>query len=179
MKNRVVGIEYSLFDAEGVLIDGTSGRGALEYVHGFGNIIPGLERALEGRMAGDCFGVDVPAAEAYGERDERLIAVVPPECFRGLGEEGLRPGMRFHVSADAGVEMVTVIGVENGSVRVDGNHPLAGMDLRFELRVADVREAGADELAHGRVHGGGCGCGRGGSDCGCGGGGCCGGGSGC
>jgi FKBP-type peptidyl-prolyl cis-trans isomerase SlyD len=168
-KNRVVSIDYTLLDDKHNVIESTSGQRPLDYLHGFGNIIPGLEKMLEGRAQGERFVADVPAAEAYGERDERLIADIPMENFQGLGDDQIRPGMRFHTQSDEGVRMITVTRVENGTVTVDGNHPLAGMDLSFEVTVSGIREASEDELMHGHVHNAAhdhCGCGEGGDGCG-------------
>lgn len=123
----------------------------LAYLHGAGNIIPGLEKALEGKQVGEQITVRVPAAEAYGERDDALAQVVPLEMFQGV--ERVEPGMRFQAQTSAGVQVVTVSKVEGDSVTVDGNHPLAGKPLNFAVNVIDVRDATEDELAHGHVHG--------------------------
>jgi FKBP-type peptidyl-prolyl cis-trans isomerase SlyD len=169
-KNRVVSIDYTLMDERNNLIDTTSGAEPLDYLHGFENIIPGLERALEGKSRGDRFSVNIPAAEAYGERDETLIAEVPLENFRGI--DGVKPGMQFHTRDSDGIRLITVIKVANNTVTVDGNHPLAGINLNFDVTVAGVREASEEELLHGHIHGQDhCGCEDG--DCGgCGGAGC-------
>jgi FKBP-type peptidyl-prolyl cis-trans isomerase SlyD len=147
----------------------------LHYLHGFGNIISGLEKALEGRFQGDHFSVNIPAPEAYGERDERLIVEMPLENFRGI--DNIKPGMQFHIHSSEGVRLITVTKVEGSTVTVDGNHPLAGMNLNFDVTVAAIREASEEETLHGYVHIDGhdahCGCGDhegcGGEhkDCGC------------
>ncbi|MDR1586472.1 MAG: peptidylprolyl isomerase [Treponema sp.] len=164
-KNRVVSIDYTLMDDRDNLIDTTSGAEPLDYLHGFENIIPGLEKALEGKSRGDHFSVNIPAAEAYGERDETLIAEIPLENFRGIDE--VKPGMQFHTHDSNGIRLITVTRVADNTVTVDGNHPLAGLNLAFDVTVAGVREASEEELMHGHIHGhdhGGCGCGDG--DCG-------------
>ncbi len=150
-KDKVVSIDYTLTDDGGSVLDTSKGRAPLAYLHGAGNIIPGLEKALEGKQAGEQVSVRVPAAEAYGEWDEALTQEVPLEMFQGV--EQIEPGMRFQAQTSAGVQIVTVTKVENGQVTVDGNHPLAGKPLNFDVNVIDVRDATAEELAHGHVHG--------------------------
>jgi FKBP-type peptidyl-prolyl cis-trans isomerase SlyD len=149
-KNRVVSINYTLTDDHNNIIDSTSGSESFDYLHGFENIIPGLERALEGKTQGDQFSVTVPAAEAYGERDNKLVVNVPLDRFQGV--DSVKKGMRFHAQTPEGVRMVTVTGVAGQTVTIDGNHPLAGMDLTFDVTVGAIREAKAEELAHGHVH---------------------------
>ncbi|MDR0585399.1 MAG: peptidylprolyl isomerase [Treponema sp.] len=157
-KNRVVSIDYTLTDDNNNLIDSTAGSGPLDYLHGFENIISGLENALEGRSEGDSFSVNIPAAKAYGEYDERLVTEMSLESFRGI--ENLEEGMRFQAQSAEGACLVTVTKIEGGAVTVDGNHPLAGMNLNFDLSVTAVREASGEELSCGHVHGGGCDYGR-------------------
>ena len=163
-KNRVVSIDYTLTDDQNNLLDSTAGQPPLDYLHGFENIIPGLEKALEGKSPGDHLTVRIPAVEAYGERDERLTAEIPLEQFQDVDE--VRPGMQFHTHSAGGIRLITVTAVADNTVTIDGNHPLAGMDLNFDLTVAAIREAGAEELAHGHVHGHDHGDCCGGGDCG-------------
>jgi FKBP-type peptidyl-prolyl cis-trans isomerase SlyD len=167
-KNRVVSIDYTLRDDKNNLLDTTSDAEPLDYLHGFENIIPGLEKVLEGKSEGDHFLVNIPAEDAYGRRDEKLIAEVPLENFKGAAE--VKPGMQFHTRDSSGIRLITVTGVADNVVIVDGNHPLAGLDLNFDVTIAGVREASEEELLHGHVHGhdhGGCGCSGGGcGDCG-------------
>jgi FKBP-type peptidyl-prolyl cis-trans isomerase SlyD len=172
-KNRVVSIDYTLTDEQNNVIDSTSGQEPLDYLHGFENIIPGLEKALEGKSRGDHFAVNIPPAEAYGERDERLIAEIPLANFQGVDD--VKPGMQFHTDSSEGIRLVTVTKVGDSTVTIDGNHPLAGMALNFDVTVTAIREASAEELGHGHVHGcdhGGCGCSTedcgGHGNCGCG-----------
>jgi|SRR5690625_952483 len=150
-KDKVVSIDYTLTDNEGSVLDTSEGRAPLAYLHGAGNIIPGLEKALEGRQAGEQLTVHVSAAEAYGERDDALTQVVPMDMFQGIDQ--IKPGMRFQAQTSAGMQVVTVAKVEGDQVTIDGNHPLAGKPLNFAVNVVDVRDATADELAHGHVHG--------------------------
>lgn len=151
-KHKVVLIDYTLTDESGAVLDSSQGAEPLAYIHGIGNIIPGLEEALEGKSAGDALQVSVPPAQAYGERDDALTQAVPRDRFEGADE--LQVGMQFHTMSEAGAQqVVTVVGVEEDSVTVDANHPLAGVTLNFDVNVVEVREATEEELAHGHVHG--------------------------
>ncbi|MES2917724.1 MAG: peptidylprolyl isomerase [Pseudomonadota bacterium] len=149
----VVSIEYTLTDDQGNVIDSSVGGEPLAYLHGAGNIIPGLEDALEGKVVGDSFKVSVTPAEGYGEKDEGLLQVVPRSMFRGV--DNIEPGMQFHAQTDHGMQVITVTNVEGDNVTVDGNHPLAGQNLNFDVKVLEVRVATAEELEHGHVHGAG------------------------
>jgi FKBP-type peptidyl-prolyl cis-trans isomerase SlyD len=149
-KNRVVSIDYTLTDDKNNIIDTTSGSESLDYLHGFENIIPGLERALEGKNQGDRFSINIPAAEAYGNRDDKLILEVPLDRFRGV--DSVKRGMRFHAQTPEGFRLVTVTRVADSTVTIDGNHPLAGMDLTFDVTINSIRDALPEELAHGHVH---------------------------
>ena len=148
---KVVHIHYTLTSEEGEVIDSSEGHGPLAYIHGHGNIIPGLENALLGKMAGDKIKVTIPPEEAYGPRDENLIQTVPIDAFHGVDE--ILPGMQVHTETPNGVELVTVIDVQDGYVSLDGNHPMSGLTLNFDVEVTDVRDATEEELDHGHVHG--------------------------
>ena len=150
-KNRVVTLNYTLRDEQGQVIESSVGRGPLSYLHGKGNILPGLERALSGRSAGDKVDVAVPPELGYGPRDDRLVQVVPRNTFTVDGE--LAPGMRVRASGPRGARLVTIVRVERDFVTVDGNHPLAGRTLLFSVEVAEVRKATHEEVSHGHVHG--------------------------
>jgi FKBP-type peptidyl-prolyl cis-trans isomerase SlyD len=152
-KDKVVAIDYTLTDDGGTVLDTSQGREPLVYLHGAGNIIPGLEKALEGKQAGDQMDVRVAAAEAYGERNPELSQDVPKEMFQGV--DNIEEGMRFQAQTSAGVQVVTVTKVEGDTVTVDGNHPLAGKPLNFDVKVVEVRDASGEELEHGHVHGAG------------------------
>ncbi|HEX4869402.1 MAG TPA: peptidylprolyl isomerase [Moraxellaceae bacterium] len=147
----VASIEYTLTDDKGNVIDSSVGGEPLAYLHGAGNIIPGLESALEGKKVGDSFKVSVAPAEGYGEKDEGLLQVVPRSMFRGVDQ--VEVGMQFHAQTDYGMQVITVAKVEGDNVTVDGNHPLAGQNLNFDVKVVEVRAATAEELEHGHVHG--------------------------
>ena len=150
-KNTIVAIDYTLADDDGQVLDSSEGRGSLLYLHGTGKIIPGLERELYGKQVGDRLQIPVAAEDGYGERDEALRQEVPRSQFEGI--EDLAPGMQFRVESNSGPLVITVIEILEEVVTVDGNHPLAGVNLNFTVTVRDVREATEEELAHGHPHG--------------------------
>ena len=150
-KNRVVTLNYTLRDEQGAVIDTSTGRAPLAYLHGKGNIIPGLEEALDGKAAGDKLDVTVAPDRAYGLRDERLVQIVPRARFGEV--EGLQPGMQVRANGPQGARLVTVVRIDPDFVTVDGNHPLAGRTLHFSVEVAEVRKATHEEVSHGHVHG--------------------------
>jgi FKBP-type peptidyl-prolyl cis-trans isomerase SlyD len=150
-KNSVVTIDYTLTDDNGDVVDSSKGGEPLAYIHGIGQIIPGLENALEGKAAGDEVSVSIPPAEGYGDYNEGLIQVVPRDMFQGV--DTIEPGMQFHAQTNEGFQTITVTQVEGEDITIDGNHPLAGKNLNFEVSIKDVREASAEELDHGHVHG--------------------------
>lgn len=146
--NTIVSIHYQLKDAEGNEIDSSSDAEPLRYLHGAGNIIEGLEEALEGKAAGDEVTAVIPAEKAYGEPQEMLIQQVPKAAF---GEEikNVEIGMRFQAETERGPVPVVVTAIDGDIVTVDGNHPLAGKELYFEVRVSHVRPATTEEVDHG------------------------------
>jgi FKBP-type peptidyl-prolyl cis-trans isomerase SlyD len=150
-KDKVVSIDYTLTDAKGKVIDSSKGKAPLPYIHGAGNIIKGLESALEGKQVGDELKVTVPPEQGYGVRDEKLVAVVPRDSFKGI--KRVERGMQFQASQGGQTRTVTVVGFQGDDVKVDANHPLAGQALNFEVKVVEIRDAQAEELAHGHVHG--------------------------
>jgi FKBP-type peptidyl-prolyl cis-trans isomerase SlyD len=150
-KNKVVGIDYKLTDGSGKMIDSSDAHGPLYYIQGTGSLIPGLEAALEGKKSGEQLVVKIAAVDGYGERNDALCQSVPRSQFESA--EGLEIGMQFEVETEQGELVVSVTKIEGETVTVDGNHPLAGMDLHFDVTVKEVREASAEELAHGHVHG--------------------------
>jgi FKBP-type peptidyl-prolyl cis-trans isomerase SlyD len=150
-QQRVVTIHYTLTNDAGEVLDSSRGADPLAYLHGAGNIIPGLENALAGKRAGDKLTVRVEPAQGYGERDDRLVQSVPRRAFQGIAD--IQPGMTFHAESSNGPMRVTVTRVAGDMVTVDGNHPLAGEHLNFDVEVADVRAATDEELSHGHVHG--------------------------
>ena len=150
-QNTVASIDYKLTDTDGQVLDSSEGREPLTYLHGAGNLIPGLESALEGNAPGDTVSVTIDPSEGYGERDENLIQQVPKAAFEGVDQ--VEPGMRFQATDEQGQgRIVTVTGVEDEQVTVDANHPLAGQSLNFEVNVVEVREASSEEIEHGHAH---------------------------
>lgn len=152
-KDLVASIEYTLTDDAGNVIDSSVGGEPLAYLHGAGNIIPGLENALEGKKAGESLKVSIAPQDGYGEKNDGLIQVVPKEMFQGV--ETVEVGMQFHAQTEYGMQVITVAAVEGNNITVDGNHPLAGQNLNFDVKVIDVRAASQEELDHGHVHGAG------------------------
>ena len=150
-KNRVVTIEYTLKDGDDQVIDTSEGREPLAYIHGSGMIIPGLENALEGKEPGAEVNVTLAPEDGYGERDDSMVLQIPREQFEGADQ--IEPGMQFQAETDEGVQILTVLEAGDNEVTVDGNHPLAGVTLNFDVNVQDVREAEQEELDHGHVHG--------------------------
>jgi FKBP-type peptidyl-prolyl cis-trans isomerase SlyD len=150
-KNTVATIDYTLTDPNGQVIDTSKGRQPLAYLHGASNIIPGLETALEGRGVGESLAVTVPADQGYGARDPNLVQPVPRSNFQGIKE--IKPGMQFQAQTSEGARVVTVVNVDDQNVTVDANHPLAGMDLKFDVQVVGVRQATPEEVTHGHAHG--------------------------
>lgn len=151
--NCVASFHYTLTDSTGKVLDSSEGQEPLSYLHGAGNIIPGLEKALLGKTTGDKLNVAVTAAEAYGERDNTMVQELPTSMFSGVDQ--IEVGMEFHAETEHGLQVVTVTAVENDTVTIDGNHPLAGVDLNFDVEVTEVRDASPEELTHGHAHGAG------------------------
>ncbi|QDP02022.1 peptidylprolyl isomerase [Thalassotalea sp. PS06] len=148
--STVVKMHYAVMDSEKNLIDSSYDHQPLEFIQGTGFLIPGLEDALNDKLVGDKFTVEVEAKQAYGERHDGFVQTVPKELFQGI--EDLDVGMQLRAQTDEGEQTVIVIDVQDDSITVDGNHPLAGLDLVFDVEILDIREATADEIAHGHVH---------------------------
>lgn len=161
-EGTVVSIDYALKDDEGTLIDQSQPGQPLTYLHGFRNIIPGLESQLEGKATGDQLEVRVAPVDGYGEFNPQLEQVVPRERFEGMEGE-LQVGMQFQANTEQGPVTVRISKVEGDDVTVDGNHPLAGKHLNFSVTIGELREATEEEKAHGHLHGAGGGCCGGGS----------------
>lgn len=149
-KDRVVRFHYTVGEVGQPATESSNGGEPLAILIGHNNIIAGLEKAMEGREAGDKFDVDVPAADAYGERREGLTQRVPKKHF---GEQRLMPGMQVVLQTNFGPRAVTIEKVGMSVVDVDLNHPMAGKDLHFDIEIVEVREASAEEVEHGHVHG--------------------------
>lgn len=163
-KDTVVSLAYQVRTKDGVIVDEATAVAPLEYLHGAGDLIKGLENALDGRQIGDKFDVEIEANNAYGDYNENLVQNVPRDVF--VGVDKLEVGMRFLADTEHGPVPVEITAIDGDTITIDGNHMLAGQDLKFNVEVVNVREATAEELTHGHVHGahshdhGGCGCGE-------------------
>jgi len=147
----VVIFHYTLTNDQGELIESSKESEPLAYIHGQGRIISGLETALEGRQSGDKFNVRLEPSDAYGERTDELVQTMPRSAF--VDADDLDVGMAFRALSEGGETIVHVVNIEGDQVTVDGNHPLAGQALNFDVEVEDVRQATEEELSHGHVHG--------------------------
>ena len=150
-KGRVVRMNYTLRDESGTTIESSLGKEPLTYLHGLGSLIPGLEKILDGSEAGLKTTVTVLPQDAYGEKDPQAVI----QAARGDFPEGLKlaPGVEVQADTPDGPITFIVISIDGDEVVLDANHPLAGKTLTFDIEVLEVREATADELAHGHVHG--------------------------
>ncbi len=149
-ENCVVSIHYTLTDQAGDVLDSSAGKEPLHYLQGASNIIPGLENELAGKATGDNLKVTVAPGDGYGERREQLVQAVPRSSFAGI--DAIEPGMQFQAQTDNGPMNVVVTEVTDEQVTVDGNHPLAGQTLEFDVSIEKVRAATAEELEHGHPH---------------------------
>jgi FKBP-type peptidyl-prolyl cis-trans isomerase SlyD len=152
-QDQVVSIHYTLRDDDGEIIDRSAGGEPFAYLHGHGNLIPGLERELAGHVAGDRLQVKIAPADGYGEYDQALVERVPRRALKGV--PNLRVGLRLQAQGEHGARVVTITQLTGDMVTLDANHPLAGKPLNFEVEIAAVRAATEEELAHGHVHGAG------------------------
>ena len=149
--NMAVSIHYTLTNDDGDVLDSSIDDEALVYLHGKGNIISGLEKALHGKVAGDKFNVRIAPEDAYGELMEDMIQVISRDMFEGI--DNIEVGMQFHADVSSGSGIVTVVNIEGDDITIDGNHPLAGLALTFDVEVIDVRAATEEETSHGHIHG--------------------------
>jgi FKBP-type peptidyl-prolyl cis-trans isomerase SlyD len=149
---KVVSIHYTLTDDAGAVVDSSKGSAPLEYLHGAGNVVPGLEEALSGRAPGDAFKVDVAPDKGYGAHDPRGLQRIPREAFPD--DVDLEPGMQFGAEdPQGGSTTVWIVKVESDQVVIDTNHPMAGKTLHFDVSIEGVRDATREEIAHGHPHG--------------------------
>lgn len=148
---KVVLFDYTLTDDDKVTIDSSEGREPLGYIHGGGQIVAGLEKALTGKSAGDQLLVDVTPEEGYGLQDPNKIIVIPKSKIDGV--PNLKVGMQLQGNGPSGPQIVTVTKIEGDEVTLDANHPLAGENLHFDITIREVRNATPEELSHGHVHG--------------------------
>jgi FKBP-type peptidyl-prolyl cis-trans isomerase SlyD len=150
-QDSVVTLHYTLKDDTGEVLDSSSAGEPLAYLHGHGNLVPGLERELTGKNTGDKLSVKISPADGYGEFDKALIQRVPRRALKGI--KNINVGMRLHAQTPQGPQAVTVTQIQGDMVTLDGNHPLAGKNLNFDIEITDVRGATEEELEHGHVHG--------------------------
>jgi FKBP-type peptidyl-prolyl cis-trans isomerase SlyD len=146
-QNKVASIHYTLTDNDGKVLDSSAGREPLNYIHGAGNLIPGMEEGMEGKIKGDKFNLKVSPEKGYGVKSDKLMQQVPRSAF---GAQPIEIGMQFQTN-NGQVVTITKIGLD--SITIDGNHPLAGVELNFAVEVLEVRNATPDEISHGHVHG--------------------------
>ena len=151
--DRVVTIHYTLKDDGGTVLDSSAGGEPLAYIQGHGNLVPGLEKALEGKRDGSTLAVSLEPADGYGVHDAALVQRVPKRTLQGSGE--IKKGQQFQARTDDGMRVFTVTAVVGDMITLDGNHPLADQTLHFNVEVLSVREATSEELEHGHVHGAG------------------------
>ena len=151
-QNSVVTMHYELKDAEGEVLDSSEGQDPLTYLHGAGNIIVGLEEELIGKEVGAEVQAVVSPEKGYGMPVEALVQTVPKEAF-GEDLDKVEVGMRFQAETEQGPVPVVVTAMDAETVTVDGNHPLAGKELHFNVTIAEIREASDEEVEHGHVHG--------------------------
>lgn len=149
-KNTVVSIHYTLTNDNGDILDASSKNEPLVYLHGSGNIIRGLEKALENKATGDQLKVSVEPEHAYGVHRKELVQDVSRDAFEGI--DSLEVGMQFHAETGQGPMPITIAAINGDIVTIDGNHALAGVRLHFDVTIAGVRLAKADEISHGHVH---------------------------
>ena len=150
-EKSVVTFHYTLTNSNGEELDSSAGRDPMKYLHGASNIVPGLEKEMEGKSSGDKLKVEVQPEEGYGEVNPQMIQTVPHSAFEGVPE--IKPGMQFQAQGPGGeTQHITVKEVTGDEVIVDGNHPLAGQVLHFDDTIEDVREASEEELSHGHAH---------------------------
>jgi FKBP-type peptidyl-prolyl cis-trans isomerase SlyD len=150
-EKSVVTFHYTLTNSNGEELDSSASRDPMKYLHGASNIVPGLEKEMEGKSSGDKLKVEVQPEEGYGEVNPQMIQKVPHSAFEGVPE--IKPGMQFQTQGPGGeTQHITVKEVTGDEVIVDGNHPLAGQVLHFDVTIEDVREASEEELSHGHAH---------------------------
>jgi len=146
----VVSMEYSL-SVDGEMLDSSKDEGPLQFLAGYDNIVPGLEREMKGMKIGESKDVVVSPADGYGEFDDEAFMEVPRSEFPDDME--IEMGMELGVSDDDGNHQMAIIeSFTDETVRLDFNHPLAGAELHFTVKVVGLREPTQEELEHGHVH---------------------------
>ncbi|MCL4161443.1 UNVERIFIED_CONTAM: hypothetical protein GTU68_009372 [Idotea baltica] len=153
VKNSIATLHYTLKDNDGEILDVADENNPFLYMHGVGGMIPGLEKALDNKQAGEKVVVSVTPADAYGERDPSLTQDVPREMFASISDEDMVVGAQFQAQTDQGVEIITVVEIDGDTIKIDGNHPMAGETLHFDVDIIDIRDATEEEISHGHPHG--------------------------
>jgi FKBP-type peptidyl-prolyl cis-trans isomerase SlyD len=148
--NKVVAIHYTLTNNEGTVLDSSNGRGPLNFIHGLGHLIQGMEEGIDGKEVGNKFQLKVSPEKGYGNYQNEMVQQVPLSAFAG---QEIKVGMQFEAGTDEQRFLVNIKAIDAETVTVDGNHPLAGVELNFDIEIIDIREATEDEIAHGHVHG--------------------------
>jgi len=159
--HKAVSISYTLKDNEGKVLDSADKASPFTFIYGTGGVIPGLEKELDGKVKGDSFKLHLNAADAYGEYSDKLLQNVSIEMFEGLDAEDLFEGAQFHAETNQGMQVVTIKEINGDKVLIDGNHPMAGKELNFDVVVEDIRDTTEEELEHGHIHAEGESCGGG------------------
>ena len=149
---KAVTLAYTLTDKEGNVLDKADTNEPFIYLHGTGGIIPGLEKALDGKTKDDQFEINLEPSEAYGDYSDQLVQDVPKDMFGEMSDEDMFVGAQFHAETSQGMQVVTVNAINEDTITIDGNHPMAGKALNFDVTVLDVRDATEEELAHGHIH---------------------------
>lgn len=156
-KNALVTLEFELKDKKGTILDSTPSDEPFEYLHGYSQLVPGLEKALAGKKAGDSFQVVVSPEEGFGLRDESLIEVVDRKDIED--DSPVEVGMEYHCQTPHGMDIITVSKIDGDKVTFDCNHPLAGEELHFDVTVKHVEQATEEQIYAILNHGQECGCG--------------------
>jgi FKBP-type peptidyl-prolyl cis-trans isomerase SlyD len=155
--DKAITLNYTLKDNDGKLID-ESKDSSFIYLHGHNNIIPGLEAALSDKAKGDTFELVLEPKDAYGEYNPAITQTISSSAF---GDEKVEVGMQFHAEGEEGEPvMITISEVNGDDITIDGNPPLAGVTLNYDVEVMDVRDATEEELSHGHIHAHGESCGH-------------------
>ena len=148
-KNTTVMIKYTLKDSDGVVLESTEGVGGVSYLHGRGLMIPELEKALEGKGPGESFAVSLKAADAYGERDDELVIEVPRGDFQDPETIEIGENIQIRDGSTGDPEsggVMTVVGISDDHITLDGNHPYSGKDVVFNISVLEIRETTQEDL---------------------------------
>ena len=149
--DMVVQFNYTLRDEKGDVLETNEGHDPIAYLHGHDNMMPGVEKSIEGKDIGEKYSVTLPASETYGERNDEAEQRVSVKHLQG--EKVWKPGMRALINTDQGQRQVTIIKMGKFMATVDVNHPLAGRELTFDIELIDARDATAEEITHGHAHG--------------------------